>query len=307
MGLLSIFRSRVDAGSAGSGGGEPVDAVQRARTRARQRLIGAVVLVVTGVAGFPLVFESQPRPVPVDIPIEIPRKEGVPALVMPPARVPAAPGMTSVAPDPRANVGAATATAPTLLPRASQPVGAAPAPAPVPVSVTTSPAHDRNAIITESGEESSHSGSGAGVPGVAPAASHVAPAAASTPHRLASAPVVPRPSESTATPLSKQKLPAQAALIDGARAKALLEGADAAPPSALRFVVQIGAFADAGMAREARLKVDKLGLKTYTQSAQTPAGPRVRVRVGPFATRDEAVKAQDRARGAGLSAVVLAL
>jgi DedD protein len=44
------------------------------------------VLLVIGVIGFPLVFETRPRPVSVDIPIEIPRQDSAPALVMPPAR-----------------------------------------------------------------------------------------------------------------------------------------------------------------------------------------------------------------------------
>ena len=44
------------------------------------------MLIVVGVIGFPLLFETQPRPIPVDIPIEIPRKDQVPPLVMPPAR-----------------------------------------------------------------------------------------------------------------------------------------------------------------------------------------------------------------------------
>ena len=72
-------------------------------------------------------------------------------------------------------------------------------------------------------------------------------------------------------------------------------------------MVQVGAFADAGAAHETRLKVEKLGLKTYTQVASTPAGNRIRVRAGPFASRDEADKALARARAAGLAAVVLTL
>ncbi|HEY9239040.1 MAG TPA: SPOR domain-containing protein, partial [Burkholderiaceae bacterium] len=74
-----------------------------------------------------------------------------------------------------------------------------------------------------------------------------------------------------------------------------------------RFVLQVGAFADAAAARETRSKVEKLGLKTYTQVASTPAGNRIRVRVGPFATREDADKALAKAKGAGLSAVVLTL
>src|SRR3954470_11931893 len=85
MGLFSDSKRNPDA-AAPAGLNEPGDAVQQARTRARRRLIGAVVLLVIGVIGFPLVFETRPRPVPVDIPIEIPRQDNAPALVMPPAR-----------------------------------------------------------------------------------------------------------------------------------------------------------------------------------------------------------------------------
>jgi len=74
-----------------------------------------------------------------------------------------------------------------------------------------------------------------------------------------------------------------------------------------RFVVQVGAFADADAARETRLKVEKLGLKTYTQVAQTAGGSRIRVRVGPFGTRGDADAALAKAKAAGLTAVVLTL
>ena len=38
------------------------ESVEAMRTRARHRLIGASVLVLVGVIGFPLLFDSQPRP-----------------------------------------------------------------------------------------------------------------------------------------------------------------------------------------------------------------------------------------------------
>ena len=93
---------------------------------------------------------------------------------------------------------------------------------------------------------------------------------------------------------------------EAARAKALLDAEPAAGAQA-RFIVQVGAFAEAAAARETRLKVEKLGLKTYTQVAQTTGGSRIRVRVGPFASRDEADKAVAKARAAGITAVVLTL
>ena len=42
--------------------------------------MGAAVLVLIGVVGFPMLFDSRPRPIPVDIPIEIPDRNKVAAL-----------------------------------------------------------------------------------------------------------------------------------------------------------------------------------------------------------------------------------
>ena len=99
---------------------------------------------------------------------------------------------------------------------------------------------------------------------------------------------------------------------EGQRAQALLEGKpgdkeSSAPKEAGRYVVQVGAFADSAAARETRQKVEKLGLKTYTQVAETSQGSRIRVRVGPFASREEADRAQARIKAAGSQAVVLTL
>jgi DedD protein len=58
---------------------------------------------------------------------------------------------------------------------------------------------------------------------------------------------------------------------------------------------------------EARGKVEKLGLKTYTQAVDTPSGKRVRVRVGPFPTKAEADKVAAKIKADGLPAAVLAL
>ena len=72
-----------------------------------------------------------------------------------------------------------------------------------------------------------------------------------------------------------------------------------------RIVVQVGAFAEVERAREARLKLERAGLKTYTHVAETPQGKRIRVRMGPFATRAEADKAATRAKALGLPAALL--
>ena len=48
-------------------------------------------------------------------------------------------------------------------------------------------------------------------------------------------------------------------------------------------------------------------MKTYTQVIETEAGKRTRVRVGPFATRDEAAAAGRTLKAAGLPANILSL
>jgi DedD protein len=83
--------------------------------------------------------------------------------------------------------------------------------------------------------------------------------------------------------------------------------ASAPAPEPGRFVVQVGAFADDATVRQTRQKVEKLGLKTYTQEVNTDAGKRVRVRVGPFDTRDEAAQVLNKLKGSGLPGAVLTL
>ncbi|TAF72309.1 MAG: SPOR domain-containing protein, partial [Curvibacter sp.] len=63
----------------------PVETVEVLRTRAKRRLVGALVLVMTAVVGFPLLFDTQPRSTMVDVPIEIPDKNKVKPLVVAPS------------------------------------------------------------------------------------------------------------------------------------------------------------------------------------------------------------------------------
>lgn len=67
-------------------GASATETVAAVRLRAKHRLIGAVALVAVAVVVFPLLFESKPRSIPVDLPIEIPKKEGTAPLVLPPPR-----------------------------------------------------------------------------------------------------------------------------------------------------------------------------------------------------------------------------
>lgn len=118
---MAFFKSR-------KGGDEPqvaprqAESIEAMRRRAKHRLIGASVLVVIGVVGFPLLFDTQPRPISVDIPIEIPDRDKVKPLAVP-APAPAAPTVSKAPP-------AQTSAS-------SGPIAAAPAPASAPVAVAS--------------------------------------------------------------------------------------------------------------------------------------------------------------------------
>ena len=64
------------------------------------------------------------------------------------------------------------------------------------------------------------------------------------------------------------------------------------------FMVPLGLFTKAENIKQVRSKAGSAGIKTYTESEA--GSERVRVRAGPFATRDAAEKAREKLRGAGL-------
>jgi DedD protein len=73
---MAFFKFRLPGQSAGepqaNASNSPAESVDVMRRRARHRLMGASVLVVVGVVVFPLLFDTQPRPVAVDIAVDIP-------------------------------------------------------------------------------------------------------------------------------------------------------------------------------------------------------------------------------------------
>jgi DedD protein len=278
------------------------ETVQAVRRRARHRLIGAVVLVAAGVLGFPLLFDTQPRPVAVDIAIDIPDKALVKPLPSPVA--PATTGSASVAS--AGNVPASVARTPAPAPAPAPAPTPTPAPAPTPATASAPPVANPTK------------------PATAPPASRVAAAASldAKEEVIASDTKKPLPQASTAQaaikneapvkpapeakPLPKPE-PAPAVTPDnGAKAQALLEGRGP-EATAARFIVQVGAFADVDKARDVRVKVEKAGLKTYTHVAQTKEGPRTRVRVGPFDSKAEANQAAERIKALDLPAAILTL
>ncbi|HSV59727.1 MAG TPA: SPOR domain-containing protein [Variovorax sp.] len=271
---MAFFKFR----SAGQQGNEtrsapaaaPAESVETMRRRARHRLLGAAVLVLLGVIGFPLLFDTQPRPVSVDIPIEIPDRSKAKPLAVP----------------------AAT-------------------PKPEGSSSRAAPNTPASTVITERADGTE----------IAAALVKTEPKVEAKPEPRPEPKVEAKPerkpepkSEAKPEPKAEAKpaAPKPASSDEGARARALLDGSAAqqsaaAAENGARYVVQVGAFADADKAREVRQKLEKAGLKTYTNVAKTESGERTRVRVGPFASRADADKAAGKVKDLALPAAVLTL
>ncbi len=234
------FRSSDSEAQPPASAGESLDLL---RQRARHRLLGAAALVLAGVIGFPLVFDTQPRPVALDLPIDIPDKDkGRPVLISPPTLAPAdvvlAPGPVEPA-------------------------------AVIPPAATQEAALDNEVVLSTSKPVDKTVDKPQDKPG-----DNAADATQSTPE-------------------------------EAKKPRALLEAA--ATSTGARFVVQAGTFADAGAAKDARAKLERAGMKTYTHVANTKDGKRTRVRVGPVASLAEADKLAERIKKLDLPAQVLAL
>jgi DedD protein len=194
------------------------ESVEVLRRRAKNRLIGSAILVLIGVIGFPLLVDKQPRPVAVDLPIEIPDKNKVLPLAAPPAPA------TAVNPAPE-NASSASASG----------------------------------VVTQA------------------------------------APADKSPARAESKPASKPEPKVEAPKPDPKAA------------SEARYVVQVGSFAEEARAREVRARLERAGLKNYTQTVETKEGKRIRVRAGPFASKAEAERAAEKLKKLDLPGTVLSL
>ena len=295
----------------------PAESLEVLRKRARHRLMGSVVLVLAAVIGFPLLFDTQPRPVSVDTPIVIPERNAptvatpavVPApvtsvagTVIRPPVVATAPATGTLPPagalDPNEEVVPAT---PHAAEKVSRPVEAAPTPAnsggfkvdfgktggvvaPV-VEPKAEPKPEPKAQIAAKPEPKSE-----------PKAEHKAEAKTERKPE-------PKPEPKVAATADKPR-------DDAAKARALLDGKDlakTAKPGDDRLVIQVGAYNDAAKVREARQKLEAAGFKTYTQVIDSKDGKRTRVRVGPFENKAEADKSAQKIRKLQLETSILKL
>lgn len=244
------------------------------KRRARRRLVGAIALVVFVVIALPIVLDSEPKPTAQDLTIQIPSQDaGKFATRVLPAQ-----------PDP--------VPAPTTPPT---PAVTPPASAPEAVAKAAAPAANAVPEVHKA----------AAVPPVAPA---VKPAPAGAPPAA--------PVSTAATPAAKTEAPAKdAPKAPAVEAKETVKpvapsAAKVATPAASTteakspaatdrgFIVPLGLYSKADNIKQVRAKAAAAGFKTYTEAIAGSGS--VRVRAGPFTSRDAADKAREKLKGAGL-------
>ena len=275
---MAFFKFRKD-GAEPAAPAPAAESLEAMRKRARHRLIGAAALVLIGVIGFPLLFDSQPRPIDVDIVINIPEKNKVAPLAATPSVVAAS---QAEAPPP-------------------------PAPAPVEKETLVTPAPVEKMIVPAVTAASDKATAKAGTQTPAPVETKPdAKATAKTDTKTDTMSDAKPAVKADAKPIDSKSM------TEAAKAQSLLEGKEPAPAPAasapaLRYVVQVGAFAEAQKAKEARQILEKAGISTYAQVADTKEGRRTRVRVGPFTNKADVDKAIEKIKALNLPTQVLTL
>jgi DedD protein len=269
----------------GGAANQSVDPVLPEKKRARRRLVGAVALVLAVVIGLPMILDSEPKQQTDNIAIQIPSKDKPPQADAGAGVLPATPAMPAA---PAASVPVAESLGQReqviLVPNAKEDAIAASPKATAPAQPVAAAAMHG----AQGAEDAAGSKTKEGAKPIEP--SHAAQKADAKPAK-----VEQRASEKRGD----------------ARAEAILEGKDVdshkpnADKKPVRFVVQVAAFASQDKVSELQGKLSDAGIKSYTQKVPTASGERIRVRIGPFASKNEADGARAKLSKLGLNGTLV--
>ncbi len=267
------------------------DEVEHLRRRARRRLIGAAAVVLFLVIVPPMLMDLEPRPVSSNLSVEIP----------------------ALSAQKGGDAGAVVTR-----PVAASPGRAIEAPAPEGTSPTPGSSADRSSSLaagtdlTTGVAAAAGATAGAAAGEVATARSNIAaaPAAVPAPPPLATAGSAGMPAaDSSKTEATRPGSSASASAAKAAKPSAArpdeVKGGDAAAAETRveGWVVPLGTFSARDNAVQLQHRAEQLGMKAFYEKVVTAAGERIRVRAGPFATREQAERARTRLREAGVDAL----
>jgi len=190
---------------------------------------------------------------------------------------------------------------------AAAPVASAPVTSPTPVAAASAPQAAPVPVLAASAPEAPRVAQVASAP---PTPSTARPAATGKPAMVNAsdrsvAPGRPEPAEPSA-PTPRPAATAAAALATPAPAAAPRPArAASAPQQRYVWVIQVGAYAQEANAQKALAQVQGLGLEAGAESFESPKGPLMRVRVGPFMRQAEANQAALRIKTLDLPVLVI--
>ena len=242
--------------------------------------MGAIALVVLAVIVLPIIFDKEPKPVNQDIVIQIPSQNAgrFNSKVLPP------PGVVKPDAEKVDGVPANKTSEPSKDVSAAKSVDTAiPIPVPVPTPSPGAPTGKSPEALKGEAVGKSAPAEKSAAPDKNDVAKDVKSVAAKA---SASA------KDTTATK-DTAKSPESTADSEAARAQAALQG-DA-------YVVPLGAFLNQANVRTLQVKVAQVGIKSYSEVQKVTKGEQIRVRAGPFPTREAAERAREQLQSTGLT------
>lgn len=277
--------SSADGGNTrGRASREDSDPVLPEKKRARRRLVGAIALALLVAVGLPMLLDSEPKPLSTDIDIRIPSKDKAPEPATASAPVAASATLDS---------GEEVVAEPSKL---SKP---APVPKPAPVAIApppvaevklpSEPAKAKETVKADVKAEAKIA-KAEHKPDVKPEPKAEAKPEPKVENKVAEAkPAKPAPKDDGAQSSD-----------DAARAMAILEGKPVKPADAAQKIVyQVAALKTQDKADELLAKLKGAGIKSFTH--KSASDDLIRVRIGPFTSKEEADAAHAKLAKLGLS------
>jgi DedD protein len=251
------------------GRSERNESIETIRRQAQYRLVGTAILVTIAVISFSLLFDTAPRPLPVDMPIAIPAKDKV----------------APIAPLPSTPVVVAK-------PALGNKAGDAETPKPVAID---------NTVATVSAESDGDRPDEDSAAVAAEQAKQLAAEKVAAETLAAEKLVADKAATDKAAAQKAETQRAERILNDKPKTNTKLDY----PDDGKRRVIQVGAFTENRLARALRLKLEAAGITTLVNVATINGERMIRIRVGPFTDARELQSYIDRIKGMGLETRVL--
>lgn len=250
--------------------------------------MGAIALVVFMVIALPIVLDREPKPVSQELTIQIPSQDAgrFASRVPPPEPPPAAPPDAA----PAAPVTITPLAAPGEAVAAKSDKGDRSEAVPAAKSAASAPKGDK-ADKADKGDKPETARSELAAVKPKPEAVPAAAAKGEKPVAVASsAPRDAKPEAAKSEPVKVEEARTEPGKAESPKAEPTK--ADAG------YVVPLGLFSKPDNIKQVRGKASAAGIKTFTEALA--GSDRVRVRAGPFPTRDAAEKAREKLKAAGL-------